>query len=131
MDALQIAQKLLNSIKGIVGTALPIVFALAILAFFWGITKYVFSKSGEGKVEGKGVMLWSLIAIAIMTSLYGIIFLAQKTIGVDPGSVGNQNTFEPVGVQGVTPSSPVCSGDKCREGGNPPRDNLPPPGALR
>lgn len=67
----------------IVDLLLPIVFALAILAFFYGIFLYVFSQSGDSKKEGKGIMLWSLVAIFIMASLFGIIQLANQTLGID------------------------------------------------
>ena len=66
----------------IVDTLLPIVFAIAVLAFFWGIMMYVFSASGETKKNGKNIMLWALIAVAIMASLFGIIKLAQQTLGI-------------------------------------------------
>lgn len=86
-DAISIATTILGQIKGVVSLALPIVFSLAILAFFWGIAKYVFSQSSESKMEGKGVLVWSLIALFVMTSLFGIISLAQDTFGV--GGIGN------------------------------------------
>jgi hypothetical protein len=68
-----------TAIDGIVSALLPIVFALAILAFFWGIFLYVFSTGEEKKVEGKHIMLWAVIAIAIMASLFGIIQVLQVT----------------------------------------------------
>lgn len=80
---------IVSTMTGIVQLALPIVFSLAVLAFFWGIMMYVFSQSTDSKKEGKGIMLWSLIAIAIMASLFGIIALTQDTLGVS----NNSGTF--------------------------------------
>jgi hypothetical protein len=81
-DAFSLVQQLVNQAGGLVNTALPVVFGLAILAFFWGIARYVFAQSTDGKVDGKNVMIWSLVAIFVMTSLYGIITLAQSTLGI-------------------------------------------------
>lgn len=95
-DAIQLATRLLQGIGRLVGLAIPVVFGLAILAFFWGIFRYVFSQSGEDKREGKGIMLWSLVAVFIMVSLYGIITVLQVTFGVT--GTGN---FTPPRVNGT------------------------------
>jgi hypothetical protein len=82
-DAFGVGKRVATEIGQIVGILIPIMFALAILAFFWGIFRYVFGQSGESKVNGRKVMLWSLIAIFVMVSLYGIINLFGNTLGVN------------------------------------------------
>ena len=81
-DAIDISTRLLGQIKDIIDVSIPIVVSLAILAFFWGLVRYIWSQGGEGKIEAKKVMLYSLVAVFIMVSLYGIIALAQSTFGV-------------------------------------------------
>jgi hypothetical protein len=76
-------QTLVQTFGVIVRTLLPIVFALAILAFFYGIMLYVFSQSTDTKREGRGIMLWALVAIFVMASLFGIVLLAQQTLGIN------------------------------------------------
>lgn len=102
-DAFQISIRILGQIQQIVTALLPVVFALAILAFFWGIFLYVFSTGETKKVEGKHVMLWSLIALFIMTSLYGIIAVAQSTLGIP---VGGGGTFQLPQIGGQNPQGP-------------------------
>jgi len=81
-DALSKFKELINTFGDIINLLLPIVFALAILAFFYGIMLYVFSQSSENKKEGRGIMLWALVAIFVMASLWGIINFAQTTLGI-------------------------------------------------
>ena len=81
----------------IVSLLLPIVFALAVLAFFYGIFLYVFSASGEKKKDGRNIMLWFLVAIFVMASLWGIVRLAQLTLGIQQGA----GQFQVPGVQGM------------------------------
>lgn len=54
--------------------------ALALLAFFYGIVKYIWGMR-EGKAEevknGNQFMTWGLVALFIMFSVYGIIKLGQ------------------------------------------------------
>jgi hypothetical protein len=73
---------IVNGIGHLVRISLPIVFGLAILAFFWGIFRYVFAHSMDDKISGRGIMLWSLIAIFVMASLYGIVTLMQVSLGI-------------------------------------------------
>lgn len=60
---------------------IPIVMLLAILFFFWGITKYIFSQGSESsKMEGKNIMVWGVVALFFMVSIYGIVYLVGGSI---------------------------------------------------
>lgn len=83
--------RLIDQIALIVQKLIPIVFGLAILGFFWGLVKYIFSQGNEeSKTEGKKVMLWALVALFVMVSVFGIIRLAQDTF-----EIKNNNPFPP------------------------------------
>ncbi len=82
---LSIVYSLTQQFGQIISILIPIVFGMAILAFFYGIFLYIFSQSSDSKKEGKGIMLWSLVAIFVMASVFGIIQLAQSTLGVSSG----------------------------------------------
>ena len=70
----------------IIGISIPIVFAMAVLAFFYGIFLYIFTQSMEDKKKGKEIMLYSLVAVFVMASMFGIIELAQSTFNIESGS---------------------------------------------
>lgn len=82
-DAIDISVRLLGGLQRIINISIPILVGLAILAFFWGLVRYIWSQGSDGKIEAKKVMLYSLVAVFVMVSLYGIIYLAQSTFGVD------------------------------------------------
>jgi len=66
---------------------IPMAFGLAILYFFYGIAKFVLAAGDAKKVqEGKSIMIYGVIAIAVMASLFGIVSYLQNTFGVTPGS---------------------------------------------
>lgn len=91
MNALEVANQLLNSFGVLVQTAIPIAFALAILGFFFGLARYIFSAGDEEKrKEGKSMMVWGLVAVFVLVSLFGIIRLFQRTLGVGEGNVITQ-----------------------------------------
>jgi len=76
-------QQLVVSIGNIVDLAIPIVFSIALLAFFWGLVKYIFAQGDEtAKVEGKKIMLWGLIALFVAASVWAIVIFAQDSLGL-------------------------------------------------
>ncbi len=74
-------------IARIIQQLIPVAFGLAILGFFWGLAKYIFSAGNEeSKVQGKSIMIWGLVAIFVMASVSGIVRLAQNTLGTTDNS---------------------------------------------
>ena len=65
-------------------TLIPLVFALALLMFFYGILKYFIMGGGdEGKRnEGKQLMLWAIIGFVVMASIYGIVAIISSGLGI-------------------------------------------------
>lgn len=75
---------IISQIAGIIQKLIPLVFGLAILAFFWGLVKYIFAQGSEdAKVDGRKIMLWAMVALFIMASVFGIIKLAQNTFDIN------------------------------------------------
>ncbi|GIW68115.1 MAG: hypothetical protein KatS3mg099_063 [Candidatus Parcubacteria bacterium] len=80
-------ESLLGQLGTIVSLLIPIVFALILLAFFWGLAKFVFSGAPEGKEDGKNLMLWSVIALFVAASIWGIVNLLQGIFGTTDQNV--------------------------------------------
>ncbi len=70
-----------NFFNGLIGLFVT----LAIVVFFWGIIKYLWSQDSENAHEGLKIMFWGLIAIFVMVSIWGIIRLLQSTFKVENG----------------------------------------------
>lgn len=99
VEAFQTLKSIVTVIGQIVAIAIPIMFALGILAFFYGLVKYIFGAgSEEQKVKGKDIMIWALVALFVMASVYGIIALAQRSLGITTAT----GTFQPPSVTGVS-----------------------------
>jgi hypothetical protein len=90
--ALTQLQTLITSFGRIIGTLIPIAFAIGVLAFFWGLGKWIFAAgSSDAQEEGKNIMIWGLVALFVMSSVWGIVRLAQTTLGVDSGNTNQVN----------------------------------------
>ena len=69
-----------------------LVFAIALVVFFWGIVKFISSETVDsGRDEGKRKIFWGLFGMFIMISAYGLIHLILNTFGI-PNS-GNYLPF--------------------------------------
>lgn len=69
--------------SAVVTALLPIMLALAVLVFFWGLVKYIANASDEAaKESGKTLMIWGMVALFVMVALWGIIGYVQESIGL-------------------------------------------------
>ena len=63
-----------------------VVFVLAIVAFGWGIVQFIFAAGDPASVtKAKGFLLWGVIGMAVMASLFGLITFLQTYFGVTKG----------------------------------------------
>lgn len=76
---------LLRDFKSILDLVIPIVFALAIIFFFWGLAQFIRSVSDKTIAEGKNKMIWGIIALFVMVSITGIIKYIGDSVGIDTG----------------------------------------------
>src|SRR3990167_2243072 len=55
---------IINLLIGIIKQAGILVVALALLFFFWGLSKFILQAgSDEGRKEGRNIMLWGIVAV--------------------------------------------------------------------
>lgn len=77
----------ISTISKIINGLIPIVLAIAVLVFFWGLAMYMFNTSDTSKrTEGINIMFMGIIAIFVMVSIWGIIRILQQTFKVESGS---------------------------------------------
>lgn len=73
----------LNLINTVINALIPIIISLAIVVFFWGLVQYLLTLGDESKRnEGIKIMIWGVVAIFVMVSIWGIIRLLQSTFQV-------------------------------------------------
>ena len=72
-----------NILDFINGTLIYLVFALAFIFFIWGVFKYFIlgGASDETREEGKKFIVWGIVALAVMVSVWGLVNLLVDTFG--------------------------------------------------
>ncbi len=85
MDAASNIMQRLNTY--IIDPAILIVFALGFLLFVYGLVEFLWALNDDGRGQrheaGKQHMLWGIVGMLIMVSVYGILELLDNTFGLD------------------------------------------------
>lgn len=69
-------------IVGIINLLVELLAGAALLAFFWGIAQYIRSAGDEKKLaEGKNIMIWGVLGLFVMVSLWGILAFFYGELG--------------------------------------------------
>lgn len=82
----------MESVDGIINWAtcvlmsavIPFLFAIATAAFIWGVIQFYLNPTNEEKrKKGKGFIVGGLIALFVITSMWGITRIFSETFGTD------------------------------------------------
>ncbi|MDD2657550.1 MAG: hypothetical protein PHD04_02730 [Candidatus Pacebacteria bacterium] len=88
------------------GVLVPVLFAVAFIVFLYGIAKaYIFSHGDPEEVsKGHRLLLWGLIAFAVMISVWGLVNVVANTFGLN-GAYAPLQPYSPYQISGgsVTP----------------------------
>lgn len=77
---------LIAALGDVVNIATPVIVGIALIAFFWGLAKFIFSAGDEEKREsGKHIMIWGIVALFVMVSIWGIVRFIGDALDIEEG----------------------------------------------
>ncbi len=64
---------------------IPLIFALALVSFIWGVVQFfIINADEEAKREqGKQFMIWGIVALTVMLSVWGLVRILGNTFGIN------------------------------------------------
>lgn len=80
---------LLNWLIYIAGRALPLLILAALVLFLFGIVKRFFlgGKEGADRAEAGKYILWGVVALFVMVSVWGLVNVLRGTFNLDNNNV--------------------------------------------
>jgi len=76
-------QGIIITLSDLVNVAIPVLISLALALFLWGATKYVLAgDSVEGRSKGRGLMIYGIIALFVIVSVWGLVNVLANTFQV-------------------------------------------------
>jgi len=77
----------INSVLSLVASVLnaivPIIISIAVVWFLWGVFQYVIASDPEEKTGARNHMIWGIIGIFVMVSVWGIVNLLKDTFNLN------------------------------------------------
>lgn len=65
-------------------SVIPLIFALTIVMFLWGVVQFVIKDSEEAKDKGRQLMVWGIIGLTVMVGVWSIVGIVARTFNIDP-----------------------------------------------
>lgn len=76
------AADILKTVSDLISMVIPIIIALAIIYFLWGVLQYLM-KAGEEQEKARQQMIWGIVAIAVMVSIWGLVGILRSTFQIE------------------------------------------------
>ncbi len=106
---------LMCKVSGLLGAVLPILIALAVIYFVWGIISFVISDDEEAKTKGRDRIIYGVIGLAVIVGVWGLVNILTATFGIPQSGVNtpgipdlNSDVNLPTCVGGQTPDKYNC-----------------------
>jgi uncharacterized membrane protein len=69
----------------LVDLIIPILIGLAVVLFMYGLLRYIISKNSEDRKEAINVIVYGVVALFVMVTIWGIVEVVGYSLGIDIG----------------------------------------------
>ncbi len=70
-------------------TAIPLIFAISLVVFIWGMFMFFIKDGAAEKEQGKQLAIWAVVAFVLMVSIWGIVNLIAGGLGFSGQGINN------------------------------------------
>jgi hypothetical protein len=80
----------------ILNPVIELLFSIAFVYFVYGIIKFIRAnqdEKGVGRIEARDAILWGIVGMVVMFSVYGLIKFTLSTFGIIPSDVGGAANY--------------------------------------
>ena len=88
-------QNLLGGAKALLDQLVVFLVALAVVWFIFNVIRYAMSSDPEKQSQAKTQMIWGIVAIAVIVSIWGLVAILQGIFGVGTNAAGNLRPLLP------------------------------------
>ena len=76
-------------IGSILRPIVPVLIGMAVVVFIYGILTVMFSEGGEKKESGKQFMIWGIVGIFVMVSVWGLVAILRDSfqLNINPQTI--------------------------------------------
>lgn len=81
---------ILCQIQNIFNYLIPILITLGVVYFVWGVVRYVIADGEEAKTKGRDSMIFGIIGLAVIVSMWGLVNIITSTFDLGKDSETNK-----------------------------------------
>jgi len=67
----------------ILNSIVPILIALAVVYFVWGVVSFVIASDEEAKTTGRNRIIFGIIGLAVIIGMWGLVNVLRNTFGLN------------------------------------------------
>jgi len=73
---------LLCKLSQLLNSVIPVLIALGVVYFVWGVVSYVISDDEEAKKKGRDRIIYGIIGLAVIIAMWGLVGILTNTFGL-------------------------------------------------
>ncbi len=81
-------QDTVQGLTKVVNMIIPLMIAVAVIAFIYGVIKYILAKGPQEQKEARNFLVWSVVGIFAILAVFGIARLLINLFGLSPQQLG-------------------------------------------
>jgi heme/copper-type cytochrome/quinol oxidase subunit 2 len=82
-------KSIINTLISFINPLIVLTIGFALLVFIWGLAKFIWHSGDKNAVdEGRRLIIWGVLALFVMVSIWGIVAFVQQTFLGNMGSGG-------------------------------------------
>ena len=74
---------LFNLLSVFLNRAVPLIIGLAVVFFLWNVFRYAVAGDEDAKQLAKKQMVWGIVGLFVMVSVWGLVAILQSTFHLD------------------------------------------------
>jgi hypothetical protein len=82
-------EQILESVYKILQQLTIIFIGVAVVAFLYGLMRYVWTDDSKKRDELRGYLFTGIIILFVMTTLWGIVYWIREVLGIDAADAGS------------------------------------------
>jgi len=75
-------QGIMCLIGGWLSTLVPILIALGVVYFVWGVVSYMIGNDEEAKAKGKNRIIYGIIGLVVIVAMWGLVKIVTNSFGL-------------------------------------------------
>ena len=73
---------LLCQLGSLLNSVVPVLIALGVVYFVWGVITYVIASDEEAKKAGRDRIIFGIIGLAVIIAVWGLVAILNRTFGL-------------------------------------------------